>query len=137
MVRKFSPPPRTVLVRSSIRLPIGMKETLERTMLAQGVSLKRRSSWIASACEAFLAIPDHEELVREEFYDGRTMALPLALNSVLAAQLSAVAERISSEQRLFDRSSVIRTAITQAILAAAGRQLVRGVPPGDTVGELS
>jgi metal-responsive CopG/Arc/MetJ family transcriptional regulator len=132
MVKKFSPPPRTTLVRSSIRLPVGMKEALEQTMLAQGFSLKRRSSWIAGACEALLANTDHEELVREEFYDGRTVALPLALDSALVSQLGAVAERISTNQRGFDRSSVIRTAITQAILAAAGRQLVRSIPPRDT-----
>jgi metal-responsive CopG/Arc/MetJ family transcriptional regulator len=132
MVKKFSPPPRATLIRSSIRLPVGMKEALEEAMLAQGHSLKRRSNWIAAACQALLANDDHEELIKEEFFDGKTVALPLAMDSALVARIGAVAERISTHQRVFDRSSVIRTAITQAVMAAAGRQLLRSVPRGDT-----
>ncbi len=132
MVKKFSPPPQATLIRSSIRLPVGMKEALEQAMLTQGWSLKRRSNWIATACEALLANADHEELIREEFYDGKTVTLPLAMDSELVAQLNQVAEQMTSTQRVFDRSSVIRTAITQAVLAAAGRQLIRTVPLGDT-----
>lgn len=135
MVKKFTPPPQATLMRSSIRLPVGMKEALEHAMLAQGWSLKRRSNWIAAACEALLANADCEELIREEFYDGKTVTMPLAMDSELVAQLNLVAERMTTPERIFDRSSVIRTAITQAVLAAAGRQLIRGVPQRDTVQE--
>lgn len=100
-------------------------------MIGQGWSLKRRSNWIAAACEALLAHEDREELIREEFYDGKTVTLPLAMDSELVAAINALAERMTNPARNFDRSSVIRTAITQAILAASGRQ-VRRVPLGDT-----
>jgi metal-responsive CopG/Arc/MetJ family transcriptional regulator len=132
MVKKFTPPPRAKLIRSSIRLPTGMKDALEQAMLNQDWSLKRRSSWIATACEALLDNPDHEDLIREEFYDGKTVTLPLAMDSELVAQLNTVAERMTSVERIVDRSSVIRTAITQAVLAAAGRQINLPVPLGDT-----
>lgn len=132
MVKKFTPPPRAKLIRSSIRLPAGMKDALEQAMLNQDWSLKRRSSWIATACEALLDNPDHEDLIREEFYDGKTVTLPLAMDSELVAQLNTVAERMTSVKRIVDRSSVIRTAITQAVLAAAGRQINLPVPQGDT-----
>lgn len=132
MVKKFTPPPRVTLFRSSIRLPAGMKDALEQAMQNQGWSLKRRSSWIATACEALLDNPDHEDLIREEFYDGKTVTLPLAMDSELVAQLNAVADRMTSTERIVDRSSIIRTAITQAVLAAAGRQINVPVPLGDT-----
>jgi len=132
MVKKFTPPPRATLVRSSIRLPAGMKDALEQAMVAQEWSLKRRSSWIANACEALLAHPDCEDLVREEFYDGKTVTLPLAMDSQLVAQINALAEQLTSAERIIDRSSIVRTAITQAVLAAAGRQFIRPVPLGDT-----
>ena len=133
MVKKFTPPARATLIRSSIRLPVGMKDALEHAMVAQHWPLKRRSNWIAATCEALLTNPDHDELIREEFFDGPTVTLPLAMNSGLVARLNATAERMSSPQRIFDRSCVIRTAITQAVLAAAGRQL-KGVPLRDTPG---
>ena len=132
MVKKFTPPPRSTLVRSSIRLPVGMKEAMEQTMLAQAWSLKRRSNWIGAACAALLDNTDHEELIREEFYDGRTVAMPLALDSELVSRLTAVADRMTTPQRTIDRSAIIRTAITQAVLAASGRRVVTGVPLGDT-----
>src|SRR5690606_33054742 len=105
---------------------------LEQAMVAQEWSLKRRSSWIANACEALLSHPDCEELVREEFYDGKTVTLPLAMDSQLVAQINVLAERLNSAERIIDRSSIVRTAITQAVLAAAGRQFIRPVPLGDT-----
>lgn len=132
MVKKFAPPPRATISRSSIRLPNGMKDVMEQVMLNQGCSLKRRSSWIAAACESLLADPDHEEFIREEFYDGKTVSLPLAIDTNLIARMDAVAARMTSPQRIVDRSSVIRTAITQAVLSASGRRLHTGVPLGDT-----
>lgn len=130
--RKFAPPPQASQVRSSIRLPVGMKGTLEEVMVAQGWSLKRRSSWIASACEALLANTDREDLIREEFFDGATVAVPLALDSELVEAMDALAGAMTTTERTVDRSSVIRTAITQAVMAAAGRQLILGVSQGDT-----
>jgi metal-responsive CopG/Arc/MetJ family transcriptional regulator len=132
MIKKFSPPPRAVKARSSIRLPEGMKTTLERVMLDQGWSLKRRSGWVATACAGLLENPDCEALVREEFYDGKTTAVPLAMDAQLLARLDALAERMGQGGEGVDRSTIIRTAITQAVLAAAGRRIVRGVPRGDT-----
>lgn len=137
MVKKFAPPRRASQIRSSVRLPVGMKSAMEEAMVAQAWSLKRRSAWIASACEALLANEDREELIREEFYDGKTIVLPLALDSDLVLQMDQLAESMTGPQRIVDRSSVIRTAITQAVMAAAGRQLVRGVPPGDTSRKLT
>lgn len=130
--KKFAPPRQASQVRSSIRLPIGMKGALEAAMVAQEWSLKRRSSWIASACEALLANSDREELIFEEFFDGTTVTVPLALDSELVEAMDALAEAMTTSERTVDRSSVIRTAITQAVMAASGRQLVRGVSPGDT-----
>lgn len=132
MVKKFVPPPRATISRSSIRLPSGMKDGMEQVMLNQGWSLKRRSSWIAGACEALLANAEHEDLIREEFYDGKTVALPLAIDTDLVARMDALAAKMTSPQRIVDRSSVIRTAITQAVLTAAGRRLITTVPQGDT-----
>jgi hypothetical protein len=109
-----------------------MKEAMERAMAAQGWLMKRRSSWIANACEQLLAHPDCEALIREEFYDGKTVTLPLSIDSNIVAKLNAVAERMTAPDRIFDRSAVIRTAITQAVLAAHGRQFIPTVPLGDT-----
>lgn len=135
MVKKFAPPPRATISRSSIRLPGGMKHVMEQVMLNQGWSLKRRSSWIAAACEALLADGEREEFIREEFYDGKTVALPLAIDTDLITRMDALAAQMTSAQRTVDRSSVIRTAITQAVLAAAGRRLNTAVPQGDTMAE--
>lgn len=132
MVKKFTPPARVKLIRSSIRIPAGMKVALEQAMQAQSWSLKRRSGWIATACEALLSNPAHEDLIREEFYDGKTVTLPLAMDSELVMQLNAIADRMTSADRIVDRSSIVRTAITQAVLAAVGRQINLPVPLGDT-----
>lgn len=131
MVKKFAPPPRASKVRSSIRLPAGMKDSLEQVMTGQGWSLKRRSGWVEAACEELLANPDHEELIREEFYDGRTVTIPLGMDSDLIIRMDTLADAMTSARRIVDRSSVIRTAITQAVLTAAGRRF-SAVPPGDT-----
>jgi hypothetical protein len=132
MVKKFAPPPRAVKARSSIRLPEGMKVGLERVMLAQGWSLKRRSSWVAAACEGLLQNPEREALIREEFYDGKTTAVPLAMDADLLARLDDLADSMSAQGRVVDRSAIIRTAITQAVLTAAGRRVIVGVPLGDS-----
>jgi metal-responsive CopG/Arc/MetJ family transcriptional regulator len=133
MVKKFTPPPRVVKARSSIRLPEGMKITLERVMLSQGWSLKRRSNWVAAACEDLLHNTDHDALIREEFYDGKTTAVPLAMDADLLQRLDTLAEQLSAQGKVVDRSAIIRTAITQAVLSAAGRRVVLSVPPGDSV----
>ena len=130
MAKKLIPPTRTTPLRSSICLPIGMKAALDNAITTQGGSLKRRSSWIAAACEDLLANPQHEELIQEEFFDGKTLTLPLVLDSALVNRIAALAERMTSQKRIYDRSSVIRTAITQGVLAATGYQL-RSVPLGD------
>lgn len=131
MVKKFAPPPRATVSRSSIRLPSGMKDTMEQVMVGQGCSLKRRSNWIAAACESLLADADREDLIREEFYDGKTVALPLAIDTDLVARMDSLAAHMTSPQRTVDRSSVIRTAITQAVLTASGRRLNTDIPRRD------
>jgi metal-responsive CopG/Arc/MetJ family transcriptional regulator len=108
-----------------------MKNTLDQVIVAQGKSLKRRSHWVEAACEDLLQNPDREDLIREEFFDGKTLGIPLGLDSQVIERLDELAQRMTSATRIVDRSSVIRTAITQAVLAAAGRRLT-GVPAGDT-----
>lgn len=132
MVKKFSPPKRPTKVTTSLRLPQGMKDSVELVMTQQGVSLKRRSSWVADACRRLLLHPACDDLILESFYDGEGTVIPLTIDSTLKHALEAKAKALSSGTQLVDRSSVIRAAITSAIIEASGMHFAALVPPGDT-----
>lgn len=111
--------------RSSIRVPKTMLAKIDETMEQSGYNRKQRSKWIEDITLSFLQRSDAPNLIAEEFIvPGSTESIPVTLSNNLDNQINAVLERVQQEEAIRkDRSAVIRTAITQNLLARAGRQL--------------
>ncbi|HSC67864.1 MAG TPA: hypothetical protein VLC79_09250 [Cellvibrio sp.] len=111
--------------RSSIRVPKSMLVKIDEAMEQSGYNRKQRSKWIEDITLAFLQRSDAPNLIAEEFIvPGSTEAIPVTLTNTLDAQINTVLERVLQEEEIRkDRSAAIRTAITQNLLAKAGRQL--------------
>lgn len=111
--------------RSSIRVPKTMLAKIDDAMEQSGYNRKQRSRWIEDITLSFLQRSDAPNLIAEEFIvPGSTEAIPVTLSNNLDNQINAVLERVQQEEGIRkDRSAVIRTAITQNLLARAGRQL--------------
>ena len=111
--------------RSSIRVPKTMLAKIDEAMEQSGYNRKQRSKWIEDITLSFLQRSDAPNLIAEEFIvPGSTESIPVTLSNNLNNQINAVLERVPQEEALRkDRSAVIRTAITQNLLARAGRQL--------------
>lgn len=111
--------------RSSIRVPKSMLVKIDAAMEQSGYNRKQRSKWIEDITLTFLLRSDAPNLIAEEFIvPGSTEAIPVTLSNTLDEQINSVLERVLQEEEIRkDRSAVIRTAITQNLLASAGRQL--------------
>jgi hypothetical protein len=131
VVKKFSPPKRPTKITTSLRITPAMREAIEVAMTRQGVSLKRRSSWVANACHRLLQHPACDDLILESFYDGEGVVIPLTFDSQLKQTLEAKAQALSGTTQLVDRSTVIRAAITSAVIESSGMQFAKLVPRGD------
>lgn len=121
---KFSLP-RNKLVRSSLRLPVKMLEDIDRAMRNSYFNRKQRSTWISSATEQLLLRPDAPNLIAEEFISpGSTESIPITIEFELAQKIDNVIKQVwVEESHKADRSSIIRTAITQKLLSIRGEQL--------------
>lgn len=123
---KFSlPKPADNSSRSSIRVPKSMLVKIDEAMEQSGYNRKQRSKWIEDITLNFLQRSDAPNLIAEEFIlPGSTEAIPVTLSNTLDEQINSVLERVLQEEDIRkDRSAAIRTAITQNLLARAGRQL--------------
>lgn len=111
--------------RSSIRVPKSMLVKIDEAMEQSGYNRKQRSKWIEDITLIFLQRSDAPNLIAEEFIvPGSTEAIPVTLSNTLDNHINLVVERVLAEEDIRkDRSAVIRTAITQNLLARAGRQL--------------
>jgi metal-responsive CopG/Arc/MetJ family transcriptional regulator len=111
--------------RSSIRIPRPMLEKIDRAMAGSGYNKKQRSRWIEDITHHFLQRSDAANLVAEEFIvPGSTEAIPVTLTAELDEKINLVLEQVIQEEGIRkDRSSLLRTAITQHLLAMAGMQL--------------
>lgn len=111
--------------RSSIRVPKSMLVKIDEAMEQSGYNRKQRSKWIEDITLVFLQRSDAPNLIAEEFIvPGSTEAIPVTLSNTLDNHINLVVERVLAEEDIRkDRSAVIRTAITQNLLARAGRQL--------------
>ena len=111
--------------RSSIRIPRPMLEKIDLAMAGSGYNKKQRSRWIEDITHRFLQRSDAANLIAEEFIvPGSTEAIPVTLSAELDAKISQVLEQVIQEEGVRkDRSSLLRTAITQHLLALAGMQL--------------
>ncbi len=111
--------------RSSIRVPKTMLAKIDEAMEQSGYNRKQRSKWIEDITLSFLQRSDAPNLIAEEFIvPGSTESFPVTLSNNLDNQTNTVLERVQQEEAIRkDRSAVIRTAITQNLLARAGRQL--------------
>ena len=111
--------------RSSIRVPKNMLVKIDEVMEQSGYNRKQRSKWIEDITLSFLQRSDAPNLIAEEFIvPGSTEAIPVTLSHTLDNHINSVLERVLQEEEIRkDRSAVIRTAITQNLLAKAGRQL--------------
>lgn len=121
---KFSLPPNK-LVRSSIRLPVKMLVDIDRAMQDSCFNRKQRSKWISSATEQLLLRTDAPNLIAEEFISpGSCGSIPITFEFELSQKIDNVIKRVwDEESHIADRSSVIRTAITQKLMALIGIQL--------------
>ena len=111
--------------RSSLRIPKAMLPLIEAAMAKSPYNRKQRSKWIAEITDLFLNRSDAANLIAEEFIvPGSTVAIPITLSSALDNRIGSMVETVLKEEGAHtDRSSVIRTAITQRLMAVAGTQL--------------
>lgn len=111
--------------RSSIRVPKAMLEKMDEAMARSNYNKKQRSRWIEDITRDFLLRSDAANLIAEEFIvPGSTEAIPVTLTTALDNKINEVLEQVIEEERVRkDRSSLLRTAITQHLLALAGKQL--------------
>lgn len=116
---------KAAVVRSSLRLPSAMVVCIHENMKSNGFNLKQRASWIESVTEEFLSRPDTANLIAEEFISpGTTESIPISISSNLDEKIKQALENVQSEEGVEkNRSAVIRTAIIQRLLLAAGMQL--------------
>ena len=123
---KFSlPKVGSGITRSSLRVPSSMLPRIESTMEAAGFNRKQRSKWIEDITQQFLARSDAANLIAEEFIvPGSTESIPVTISAALDERIDQMIERVLTEEKArTDRSSVIRTAITQQLMAKVGMQL--------------
>lgn len=123
---KFTPPNKKAnTLRTSLRIPTAMLPHIETDMKDCGFNKKQRSNWLASVIEALLERSDAANLIAEEFIlPGSTESIPVTLDTQLNDQMNEVLVQVTEEEGIQkDRSAVIRTAITQRIMARAGMQL--------------
>lgn len=111
--------------RSSIRIPRPMLEKIDAAMAQGNYNKKQRSRWIEDITHQFLQRSDAANLIAEEFIvPGSTEAIPVTLSTELDEKINQVLEQVIQEEGVRkDRSSLLRTAITQHLLALAGMQL--------------
>lgn len=117
--------------RTSLRVPVAMLKSMNQNMEASGFNRKQRSLWMQDAIKDLLARPDYTNLVAEEFITpGSTESIPVSLSDELTEAIAvAVAQVETVENIRKDRSCLIRTAITQRLMAESGMQLYpRGTP---------
>jgi metal-responsive CopG/Arc/MetJ family transcriptional regulator len=123
---KFAlPKANSGITRSSIRVPTNMLSRIDKTMMDAGFNRKQRSKWIEGITKQFLQRSDALNLIAEEFIvPGSTESIPVTISSGLDEQINKVIEQVWIEENIrSDRSSIIRTAITQELLASLGMQL--------------
>ena len=123
---KFSlPKPSDKGTRSSIRIPKPMLERIDQAMAKGNYNKKQRSKWIEDITLQFLKRSDAPNLIAEEFIvPGSTEAIPVTLTNALDEKISKVLEQVIQEEGVRkDRSALLRTAISQHLLALSGMQL--------------
>lgn len=125
MVKFALPKSSSGITRSSIRVPTSMLSRIDQAMQAAEFNRKQRSKWIEEVTKKFLVRSDALNLIAEEFIvPGSTVSIPVTISSSLDEQISNVIEQVWAEEKVrTDRSSIIRTAITQELLAIVGMQL--------------
>jgi hypothetical protein len=123
---KFSPTTRKATdVSTSLRLPTMMLHRMMDIMQAQGYNKKQRMRWIAESLELLVQRNDVADLIAEEFIlPGTTTQIPIKLSEAQSAQIDSALQKTRQEEQVEkDRSSVLRTAITQRIMAHQRMQL--------------
>jgi metal-responsive CopG/Arc/MetJ family transcriptional regulator len=102
-----------------------MLEKVDQAMALGSYNKKQRSRWIEDITHQFLQRSDAANLIAEEFIvPGSTEAIPVTLSQELDEKINQVLELVIQEEGVRkDRSSLLRTAITQHLLALAGMQL--------------
>jgi metal-responsive CopG/Arc/MetJ family transcriptional regulator len=111
--------------RTSLRVPTSMLTRVDQVMLASNFNRKQRSKWIEDTTTRFLMRSDAVNLIAEEFIvPGSTESIPVTISAALNDQINEVIDRVWQEENIrTDRSSIIRTAITQELMARSGIQL--------------
>lgn len=123
---KFSlPKAGSSIARTSLRVPSSMLPRIESIMESAGFNRKQRSKWIEEITIRFLLRSDAANLIAEEFIvPGSTESIPVTISTELDGRIDQMIERVLAEEGAqTDRSSVIRTAITQQLMAKIGMQL--------------
>jgi hypothetical protein len=102
-----------------------MLEKLEADMNSNGYNSKQRNTWIVEALTSLLCRKDCPALIAEEFMiAGSSKQIPLKVEKTVNILMDDTLIKTQDEMGIEkDRSAVIRTAITQRILASNGRQI--------------
>ena len=115
MVKGFRAPGETA--KTSIRIQKGVKSRIADRLKEQGLSIKARSAWVTKAVDQLMSLPDFEDIVADEFLAGESESLPYTSTTTFLDDIDSLAEKAKIATRInVDRSSVIRSAITQALI---------------------
>lgn len=133
MVKFKAPVIKEKVKRTSIRLPKAMVSKIDADMEKSGFNKKQRSVWFELIINELLALPNHSELIAEEFIvPGTTQPVAINIEQSLLEQIDqAVVNTKQNEQADCDRSAVIRTAVLQRLLKASGMQLSIKIQKGE------
>lgn len=125
MAKFYLPKSGSGITRSSLRVPSSMLSKIDSAMLSTGFNRKQRSKWIEDITKQFLFRSDAANLIAEEFIvPGSTESIPVTISTELDESIDKIIEKVWKEEGArADRSSVIRTAITQQLMAKVGMQL--------------
>jgi metal-responsive CopG/Arc/MetJ family transcriptional regulator len=111
--------------RTTVNMPRQMIEEMAQQMEQAGLSSRQRSTWVCDAVRELLDRQDMADLVGEEFIQRGTcetvgLTIPAQLDSDINTRID---EMVSQGALVRDRSSFVRTAITQKIIGGEGWHL--------------
>lgn len=113
------------VLKSSIRIPVNMLTKIEKDMEESGYNRKQRNQWMIMVIGELLERSDYPSLISEEFIvPGSTESIPFIFPEELDVAMNKALEEVKSTENINkDRSALIRTAITQRLMAKAGQQM--------------
>jgi len=107
------------IVKTSFRVPKKLPGAIRDHFELIDLSIKKRTEWIIEISERFIQQSDAALIVAEEFtVRGETDLIPLRARQTFLDKMDQAARFFSEQANVdIDRSSILRTAIMQAIIS--------------------